>query len=218
MLPKSEMYEIVPVDPFSKIEKKSEELEKEIAEIKEALRGTVGLSKIESNASEFISNMLNMMQSTQKMLEEVAHSNQHFSEKLQASLDAMSSASAELSSKLSKVLDFFEKASEALGEEEEVGQSQNLAPLISDFKISLDTLIEQNKKTREVLESIERYLKKESLKTRVAPMQSALLSPPLISQIRPISRMQKLAQPQKRQIPPPPRKILNEDLPPPPPP
>lgn len=172
---KEETYEIVPIDPLSRIEKKSENLEKEISDIKSALRGTVGLSKLEENADEFITQMLNLLKASQKMVEEVAASNQQVAGKIQEALDRMNATNEEMSEKMGKILDFFAQATEAMEGGEDTGSIENVSKTISssmgDLKKSIDSMVTQNEKTHGLLESIGKDLKKQTMRPRApAPM------------------------------------------------
>jgi chromosome segregation ATPase len=115
----SKMYEIVPVDPLSKIHSRTNSLEKDIHEIKNALRSTVGISKLQSNADEFIKRMMDMLNSTHQLVQEVADSNQIVAQKIQEAIDRMNEANDTLTRKLTKILEFFEQATEEMGEEGE---------------------------------------------------------------------------------------------------
>ena len=65
---KEELYEIVPTETYSDISARSEQLEKEIEEIKSALKGAVGLAKVEAGAQTFITQMLDMVKTSQKLV------------------------------------------------------------------------------------------------------------------------------------------------------
>ena len=173
---KTHMYEIVPVDPISKLHKKTSSLEADIKEIKSALRSTVGLSKMESNADDFIKRMLNLLDSSQKMVESVAKSNQVVAAKIQTAIDRMNKANEELSVKLSKILNFFAQATEAMGGEGEGGMedlSDSIADSLNGLKGTLDNLAEQNDRSNQVLQSIERHLKSQTLRRRPMPPRQA---------------------------------------------
>ena len=103
----SKMYEIVPVDPLSKIHSRTNSLEKDIYEIKNALKSTVGISKLQSNADEFIKRMMDMLNSTHQLVQEVADSNQIVAQKIQEAIDRMNEANDTLTRKLTKILEVF---------------------------------------------------------------------------------------------------------------
>lgn len=179
---KSEMYEIVPVDPFSKVEKKSEELEKDIEEIKAALRGAVGLSKVTSNAEAFIGNMLELMKETQRLVSEIAESNKQLSQKMEDALEGMNSANKELSAKVEKILAFFEKATEVMDTESSESSDKQMQMLLGEIRNSLNYIAQQSKKNCTILESIEKNLKKESFRqmpVAAKPMKMPLPMPPM---------------------------------------
>jgi len=171
---KTHMYEIVPVDPISKLHKKTSSLEEDIREIKSALRGTVGLSKLESNADEFIKNMLNLMNSSQKMVEEVAESNQQVATKIQAAIDRMNRANEELSKKLTQILNFFAQATDAMGGEEG-GVPEALTTSLKDLKTTMDKIAGQGELSNKVLQSMERQLKRQAVRR---PVQPPMMPPP----------------------------------------
>jgi chromosome segregation ATPase len=154
---KSHMYEIVPVDPLSKLQKKNDSIEEDIKEIKSALRGTVGLSKLESNADAFIQRMLDLMASSQKMVEEVAETNQQVASKIQTAIDHMNRSNDELSEKLTQILNFFAQATDTMGGEGE--SSDDMVDAIKSLKITLDNLEQQGAHTNKVLSALERHLK-----------------------------------------------------------
>ena len=156
MSEKSHMYEIVPVDPLSKLQKKNDSIEEDIREIKSALRGTVGISKLESNADAFIQRMLDLMSSSQKMVEQVADSNQKVVTKIQAAIDHMNQANRDLSAKLSKILNFFATATEAMGGDE---ASEDNIDSLNAIKASMANLAEQTARSNKILAAIERNLK-----------------------------------------------------------
>ena len=152
----SHMYEIVPVDPLSKLQKKNDSIEEDIKEIKSALRGTVGISKLESNADAFIQRMLDLMASSQKMVEQVADSNQKVVTKIQAAIDHMNQANRDLSAKLAKILNFFATATDAMGGDED---SEDNADSLNAIKASMANLAEQTARSNKILAAIERNLK-----------------------------------------------------------
>lgn len=160
---KTETYEIVPIDPFSKIEKKTENLERDIRDIKEALKGATGFSKIGESANEFISQILNLVGTSQKMIEEVTKSNKEVVNKIKEALEKMNKTNEELSTELTKILDILSRASE-ITEEEESGM-EDLVKAINGLS---DSLSKQNNKTQEILESIEKHLKRRTV-TQVVP-------------------------------------------------
>jgi len=177
---KSQMYEIVPVDPLSKLQKKNDSLESDIREIKTALRGTVGLSKLEANADGFIKRMLDLLTTSQKMVEEVANSNQQVAQKIQTAIDHMNKANDALSSKLTKILDFFAQAADTMGGEGESGVSElseSLSDSLTGLKKTMENMAEQNDRSNHVLESIEKHLKRQSAPRRQMPPRPMLPMP-----------------------------------------
>jgi len=168
MSEKTHMYEIVPVDPLSKLHKKTTSLEEDIREIKSALRGAVGLSKLESNADEFIKNMLNLMNSSQKMVEEVAESNQQVATKIQAAIDHMNRANEELSKKLTQILNFFAQATDAMGGEES-GVPEGLTNSLKDLNETMGKIVAQGELSNKVLQSMERQLKQRAVRRPFLP-------------------------------------------------
>lgn len=181
---KTQTYEIVPVDPFSKLEKKSESLEHDIREIKSALRGTVGLSKIESNADAFISKMLDMLSSSQKMVEQVANSNQKVATQIEAALEKMNKANEDLSNKLTKILNFFAQATDAMGGEEPdltpalQQMTASITGAVGGLKKSMDMMIQQNMAIHKSMESMEKHLKKAAVKSPPPTMPPPPKMPP----------------------------------------
>ena len=208
-MPEPEAYEIVSIDPLSRIEKRNENLEKDIREIRAALRGTVGLSQLEAGADEFISQMLGLMETSQKMVQEVAVSNQQVAKKIQEAIDNMNESNKALSDKMTRVLDFFSRAAESMGGEEEGGVSDVLSSSLDALHESLDSLVDQNKATHETLMSIEKHLKKQNVATS-APVRAP--RPPVPQRRTPY------AVPGTPQGFPPPPAGAPSGLPPPPPP
>ncbi len=188
MAEESESYEVVASSPYDELERKEEKLEHDINEIKSALRGTVGLTKIESHADEFIKKMMGLLESTQRMQEQVSKSNQQVAEKIQNALDLMNETNRGLSQKLSKILTIFAEATEAMETEEE-GSIKEVSSAIGDMKSAMNDFKAQNKQLSQTLNSLEMYLKRQS----VAPQRVARAPVPV----------QKPQQP-RRQLPPPP--------------
>jgi myosin heavy subunit len=174
-----EVYEIVPVDPLSQVSRKNERLEKEIHEIRNALRGTAGLSRIESNANQFIDHMLDLMKSSQKMVDEVAKSNQAVAQKIEVALTNMEKTNTELSEKLTKILTFFAQATEAM-EEESTGDSQ-MVTAVNTLNETLSKLQESTSKSSELLSSIERNVKQQRVRSQSIPVPKPMSSAPMPS-------------------------------------
>ncbi len=188
MAEESESYEVVASSPYDELERKEEKLEHDINEIKSALRGTVGLTKIESHADEFIKKMMGLLESTQQMQMQVSKSNQQVAEKIQSALDLMNETNRGLSQKLSKILTIFAEATEAMETEEE-GSMKEVSSAIGEMKSAMTDFKEQNKKLSKTLDSLERYLRRQS----VAPQRAAMTPAPVQRQQQP-----------RRQLPPPP--------------
>lgn len=161
---KSELYEIMPVESYSDVGFKSEHLEKEIEEIKASLKSTVGLAKVESNAQAIITQMLDMIKTSQKLVDQVATANQQLAAKVQEALDRMNETNMALSEKLGTILDSFAGASEEGGEAPEEGHQ-----IMKDLHDSIRELVEQNSKILHSLESIERNFKRTAVMGPVAP-------------------------------------------------
>ncbi|MDP7282689.1 MAG: hypothetical protein QF475_03580 [Candidatus Undinarchaeales archaeon] len=173
------MYEIVPVDPVSKLQKKHLSLEDDIKEIKNALRGTVGLSKLETNADGFIQKMLGLMESSQKMVEQVAESNHAVASKIQEAIDHMNHANEELSAKLSKVVTFFAQATESLGGDE---SSDDTLDAINNLKSSIDTMNANNTKIAKLLSSAGRPVQRRMPMRQLPPPTGIPRGPPAAPQ------------------------------------
>ncbi len=209
------MYEIVPVDPLSKLQKKHQTLEEDIREIKSALRGTVGLSKIESNADQFIQRMLELMTSSQKMVEEVASSNQKVATRIQAAIDKMNQVNEELSVKLTQILNFFAQATDAMTDGGDSESSDDLVDSLNNLKKIMEGLAESNAKTNQVLGSLDTHLKKRVARRRPSQMQrlpSLVGIPPAAPPQAPPASQQGQAQGQRKA----PAQGGEPDLPPPP--
>ncbi|HIJ98905.1 TPA: hypothetical protein H1005_03090 [archaeon] len=162
-----ELYEIVPTESYSDISAKSEQLEKEIEEIKTALKGAVGLAKVEAGAQTLITQMLDMVKTSQKLVEQVATSNQQLAQKVQEALDRMNETNAALSEKLGTILDTFMQATEAMeGEPEE---TEKMAKELND---SINSLIQQNARILATLESIEKNLRRTAIRSPVVPARA----------------------------------------------
>jgi len=194
---KEELYEIVPTETYSDISARSEQLEKEIEEIKTSLKSTVGLAKVEAGAQTIITQMLDMVKTSQKLVEQVATSNQQLAQKVQEALDRMNETNEALSEKLGTILDTFMQATEAMEEEpEETGK------LMSSLSDSINSLVQQNSKILQTLEMIEKNLRR------------AVLRPPVTVAPRMPAR-----QPIRRAMPPEEEGVepgFEEELPPPP--
>ncbi|MFH1424951.1 MAG: hypothetical protein ABIG20_04765 [archaeon] len=173
---REETYEIVPIDPVHKAERKHESLEKEIADIKAAMRGTVGISKLQSGADELIHHMLDLLKSSQNMVEEVAKSNQQVSLKIQEGLDKMNAVNEQMSGKLAKILEMFSQAAAAMGGDD---GSEELAKAITGLNKSIETLVEKTGENTQILKSIEKNLRGPAAKPRSAmPMLQRPNFPP----------------------------------------
>ncbi len=152
---KNELYEIVPTETYSDISYRSSQIQKEIDEIKDAMKSTVGLAKVEANAQSMITRMLEMVETSQRLVEQVSSSNQQLSLKVQEALDKMNRTNAVLSEKLSAILDSFIKASESM----EQGPDET-AKAVENLTHSVDAIHSQNAKVLELLESIDKSLKR----------------------------------------------------------
>jgi len=211
-----EMFEIVPVDPISKVEKKHEHLERELASIRNALRGKTG---IVAGDDDVMKKVLELIQSSEKS-----------AEKTQEAVDTMTQTNSELSSKLTKILDLFAKATEAMetGEEADLGPAiANLSKTFSEsmrgLKASLDAIGGQNQKILEALNAIERNTKRQMVMPprpayRQAPMQRAPMrrAPPVAAQTAPpaappLPPIPGVGAPKKKQ-----EEFVEPELPPPP--
>ncbi len=159
-----EYYEIVPTETYSKSEEKSENLEKEIDEIRNAIRGSVGASKFGKTVEEFMPKVMELLKNSQKMVKEVSRTNKELSSKLQEALDSMNKTNKLLSNKLTKILDYFSQAAEIEGAEEtEVGEI--ISKQMNGIRSALQATIEQNKQTQHLLKLIEKDLRTQSKKT-----------------------------------------------------
>ena|GEM_PF-2320547 len=162
---KEEVYEIVPVDPLSKIEKRHDTLQAEIGEIKAALKGTVGLSKLEANADQFIGHILDLLKSSQEMVEEVARSNQDVAASIKNTITQLNKANQDLSNKLTKILDFFAQATESMEEE----KGEDLGPKFDALIAAINSLSAKTAKQNEMLETIDRDIKKSAVRGSPPP-------------------------------------------------
>lgn len=156
---KEELYEIVPTDAYSDYSTKSDQLEKEIDEIKTALKSAVGLAKVESEAQAIIGQMLDMVKSSQKLVEQVALANQQLAQKVQEALDRMNDTNAALSEKLGTILDTFMQATESMGEEPD-----DSSKLISSLTESMNAVVQQNKRVIATLDAIEKNLRRTAVR------------------------------------------------------
>lgn len=157
---KEEVYEIVPIDPLSKIEKRHDTLQAEISEIKAALKGTVGLSKLEANADEFIGHILDLLKSSQEMVEEVARSNQEVATSIKDTITQLNQANKDLSDKLTKILDFFAQATEAMEED----KGEELGPKFDILISAINALSANTAKQNQMLETIDKDIKKSAVR------------------------------------------------------
>lgn len=156
-----EYYEIVPTDSFSKSEEKNVKLEKEINEIRDALKSSVGISKFGESAEQFMSRVLELLKNSQKMVTEVSRTNRELSSKLQEALDSMSKTNKLLSNKLTKILNYFAEAAEVEGAEEtEIGET--ISKQMNGVRSAIEALVEQNKETHHLLKLIEKDLRTQS--------------------------------------------------------
>ncbi len=200
---KNELYEIVPTETYSDISYRSSQIQKEIDEIKDAMKSTVGLAKVEANAQSMITRMLEMVETSQRLVEQVSNSNQQLALKVQEALDKMNRTNAVLSEKLSSILDSFIKASESMEE----GPDET-AKAVENLTHSVDAIHSQNAKVLELLESIDKSLKRGGMRSTVPA-----LPPP-----RPITPAAQRPLPQRRPQPPAEEMgpAFEEELPPPP--
>lgn len=160
---REELYEIVPAETYSDISYRSSELQKEIDEIRDALKSTVGLAKVESNAQAMITRMLQMVETSQRLVEQVSNSNQQLALKVQEAVEKMNRANVILSEKLTLILDSFVKASEAMG-----GETGESSKVFENISRSIDLLVGQNSKILEALESIDKGLKRGAIRPPMA--------------------------------------------------
>ena len=119
---------------------------------------------------------------------QVSKSNQQVAEKIQNALDLMNETNRGLSQKLSKILTIFAEATEAMETEEE-GSMKEVSSAVGEMKSAMNDFKEQNKKLSKTLDSLERYLRRQS----VAPQRAAATPAPVQRQQQP-----------RRQLPPPP--------------
>ncbi len=175
---REELYEIVPTEAYSDISARSEQLEKEIDEIKTALKSAVGLAKVESGAQTVIVQMLDMVKTSQKLVEQVANSNQQLAQKVQEALDKMNETNTALSEKLGTILDTFAQATEAM--EEEPAETEKL---VKELGTALSSLVQQNSRMLSTLESIEKNLRRPALRS-----PAAMPPPPQRQRPRPAAR------------------------------
>ncbi|MFO7872652.1 MAG: hypothetical protein R6U26_03365 [Candidatus Undinarchaeales archaeon] len=159
-----EYYEIVPTETYSKSEEKSRKLEKEIDEIRNAIKGSVGVSKFGKTAEEFMPKILELLKNSQKMVKEVSRTNKELSGKLQEALDSMNKTNKLLSNKLTKILDYFSEAAE-MEETEGAEIGETISKQMNGVRSALQAIIEQNKQTQHLLKLIEKDLRTQSKKT-----------------------------------------------------
>ena len=152
---REELYEIVPSESYLDVSYKSSALQREIDEIKEALKSSAGLARVEADAQAIISKMLSMIETSQKLVEQVSSANQQLALKVQNALDRMNKTNEILSEKLGTILDAFGQASESMGEEPD-----ETAMMVKSLNSSIEMLVEQNSKILEALSSIDRSLKR----------------------------------------------------------
>lgn len=170
---RDELYEIVPTEAYSDISLRSSQIQKEIDEIKDAMKSAVGLAKVESNASGMISKMLEMIQTSQRLVEQVSNSNQQLALKVQEALDKMNRTNVVLSEKLGSILDSFIQASESMG-----GETDESGKALQNLSHSIDLLVGQNAKILETLESIDKGLKRGVARTSLPMLSPRPMSSP----------------------------------------
>ena len=181
---RDELYEIVPTEAYSDISLRSSQIQKEIDEIKDAMKSAVGLAKVESNASGMISKMLEMVQTSQRLVEQVSNSNQQLALKVQEALDKMNRTNVVLSEKLSLILDSFTQASESMG-----GETDESGKALQNLSHSIDLLVGQNAKILEALESIDKNLKRGAVRPTLMPPRAPVSLPALRKPIRPAAAL-----------------------------
>lgn len=156
-----EYYEVVPTRSYTEEEKKSEDLEKEIQEIKDAIKGTGEISEFGESAEKFMSKILELLKNSQRMVKEVSKTNKELSSKIQTALDSMNKTNEILSNKLTKILDYFAEAAEVEGaESEEIGTT--ITKQMNGVRSALQAIIKQNKQTQELLKRIEKNIRTQS--------------------------------------------------------
>ena len=170
---RDELYEIVPTEAYSDISLRSSQIQKEIDEIKDAMKSAVGLAKVESNAQGMFSKMLEMVLTSQRLVEQVSNSNQQLALKVQEALDKMNRTNVLLSEKLSTILDAFAQAGQSMG-----GETDESGKALQNLGHSIDLLVGQNAKILETLESIDKGLKRGAVRPSLPtlsprPMSSA---------------------------------------------
>ncbi len=199
---KEEYYEIVPTEPFSESEseREKERLEREIQELKQKIRATSSVPKSNSDLEKFTGKIVELLTNSQKLVNEVAESNKSLAAKIQTALDTMNKTNQVLSEKLTKILDYFAKASETEDEEE---ISPEITDSLSQLKNYLKLLIDQNKQTNQLLQSIEKHLKRNILRSAVPkiPKTKPAFTPPGLP---PAPSTSKLPPLKEGELPPPP--------------
>lgn len=197
---KEEYYEIVPTEPFSERETKKEhiELEREIEELKKKIKSTTGIAKYSEETEKFMGKIVELLTNSQKLVTEVAETNKDLASKIQTALDTMNKTNKVLSEKLTKILDYFAKAGEI---EEEV--SPDILEPINQIQESLNNLIKETKRTNQLLQLIEKDLKRKIIKRGVPDVPTKLTKPGLPPPVPPVT--QTGAPPLKEgELPPPP--------------
>ena len=168
-----EIYELVQTDPLEKLKAKGSELEKEIDAIKEILKDTVTISKLNSSAEELVGKLIEMVKLSQDMTKNVSKSNGEVSREINKSILEMRDSNKELGQKLDALLEFFAEA----GEKEEIEKSEiesDMHEVLSKVSTKIDALIQSNdalsKKTVEIEGKMEELAKKKK-KPHLAPIE-----------------------------------------------
>ncbi|MFH1786864.1 MAG: hypothetical protein ABH829_04425 [archaeon] len=183
-----EIYELVATDPLEKLKAKGGELEKEIDAIKEILKDTVTISKLNASAEELVSKLIDMVKLSQDMTRSVSKSNEDVSRQINKSIQEMRDSNRELSQKLDALLEFFAEA----GEKEEIERSEiesDMQKVLSQVSSKIDNLVRSNQeissKTKELEFKMEDLSKKKHV-LRPAPLPSVMEQPAFPKPERPM--------------------------------
>lgn len=152
-----DLYEMVPMDPLRKLKVKGSELEKEIDAIKDILKDTVTISKLNAGAEELVGKIIQMIKISQDMVEAVSRSNQDLGRQLNASVKEMTNSNRELSHKLDALLEFFAETGEH-AEKETPEIEDAVKKMVTDLGGKLDQLIEGHRKLERKTGELERKL------------------------------------------------------------